>query len=133
MPSSVSVRLKLFLAFASVFVLGFGSGYYYLDANRNAPELTVREGSPDCAELFKRNAACPAPAEKADEGAVLGDAAGIGAAAQPEAFAGSKNSTLYHTRTCQYVNRIKAENLVWFGSAAEAEKAGRRPHSCAGN
>jgi hypothetical protein len=145
-------KIRILAGFALVFVLGFASGYYYLDGNRNTEILTIKDGSADCAALFKSGVQAGAVeagqnnADAADKdntadnpagtaaGAVLG--ADTAAAPQPgasvgaKAFASSKNSTLYHTRDCQYVKRIKAENLVWFGSKQEAQSSGRKPHSC---
>ena len=38
----------------------------------------------------------------------------------------SKTSRVYHRLTCEYVDKIKKENLVSFTSKDEAEKAGKR-------
>lgn len=129
-------KISILCGFALVFILGFAAGYYYPGEEKSDDILTVTDKSADCAELFEADASSPAiePATAA-AGTVLGTsvaASGNSASeAQAGAFAGSKNSNLYHTKDCQYVNRIKAENVVWFGTQAEAEAAGREPHSCA--
>lgn len=45
-------------------------------------------------------------------------------------FVGSKNSNKYHLPGCQWVRRIKPENVVCFKSEQEAEKQGYAPASC---
>lgn len=132
-------KLRILGAFLLMFLLGFGAGHAYPSRGESTPVLTVSPAGSDCAALFEKdtvNTAAPAvsitaastnpestPAtagaeKKADSGTAL------------HAFAGSKNSNLYHTKDCQYVKRIKAENLVWFSSQQEAKAAGRQPHSC---
>ncbi len=128
--SNPASKLNLLLGFLLVFVLGFASGYYYLDAGRSRAALTITQDCGECAVKFQE---CSAPVSVPASGAlgtVLGAAQTAGTQAAEGAFAGSKNSTLYHIRNCQYVNRIKAENLVWFATTAEAEASGRQPHSC---
>lgn len=46
-------------------------------------------------------------------------------------FVASVNSDLYHHASCSTVSRIKAENKVWFSSAAAATEAGYKPSKCA--
>lgn len=142
-------KLKILSGFVLVFVLGFASGYYYLDGNKNTEILTIKDGSVECAALLEAGAQTgdveagqdntvaenrDKAANNAAAGAVLGadtaSALQSGASVAAKAFASSKNSTLYHSRDCQYVKRIKAENLVWFGSQQEAQSSGRKPHSC---
>lgn len=45
-------------------------------------------------------------------------------------FVGSKNSDKYHLPGCQWVKRIKPENMVCFKDEQEAEKKGYVPASC---
>lgn len=134
------VKIRLALGAALVFSLGFGAGYYYLPENKGAEVLTIGDRSGDCLGMFEPEAqavvvgsATDSVAGSAAEGGLIlpsgGDPAGTSVA---KAFAGSKNSTLYHSRDCQYVKRIKVENLVWFGSQQEARAAGKQPHSCVG-
>jgi len=42
-------------------------------------------------------------------------------------YVASKNSTVFHKPTCSSAKRIKPENLVGYGSRAEALRAGKRP------
>ncbi len=42
-------------------------------------------------------------------------------------YLGSKNSHIYHYPGCKWAMKIKADNAVWFASAAEARAAGYRP------
>lgn len=42
-------------------------------------------------------------------------------------YIGSKESNKYHLPSCQWAQKIKPENQVWFGSKEEAEKAGYQP------
>jgi hypothetical protein len=140
-------KLKILAGFALVFVLGFASGYYYLDGNKSPDVLTVKDNSDSCAALFKQNptpdstvaAAAPEQKDNASKTAENPTGSVLASNVSPQtsdsspvvkAFASSKNSTLYHTPNCPYVKRIKPENLVWFGSQKEAEAAGRKPHSC---
>jgi len=129
--SNPASKLNLLLGFLLVFVLGFASGYYYLDAGRSPEALTITQDCGECAVKFQACSAAPvsAPAESA-VGTVLGAVQTAGTTSVAGKFAGSKNSTLYHIRNCQYVNRIKAENLVWFATGGEAAASGRQPHSC---
>lgn len=115
-------------AWSIIFSLGFGCGYYYLDARRTDAAIAIEDKSGDCSALFEKKAVSPAAETQAAGNApdkVLSDPA-----AAEKLFAASKNSTLYHTPDCQYVKRIREENRVWFGSAAEAQAAGKKPHSC---
>jgi len=142
-------KLKILAGFAVIFVLGFASGYYYLDGNKSPDVLTVKDSSDSCAALFKQN---PTPDSVADATGSQQKDDAIKTAENPavsapagnvspqtsdsspvvKAFASSKNSTVYHTPNCPYVKRIKPENLVWYGSQKEAEAAGKKPHSCVG-
>lgn len=45
-------------------------------------------------------------------------------------FVASKNSTLYHYKTCPSVSRISPANKVTFKTAQEAEAAGFSPSKC---
>lgn len=135
-------KIKILTAFSLVFVIGFASGFYYLDENRSSEVLTIKDCNSDCTALFKgsqesaNNANQPENANRTAGDTVLSASSPMEASDSPEkaakAFAGSKNSTLYHTRDCQYVKRIKTENLVWFNSVQEAAATGRQPHSCVG-
>jgi len=49
---------------------------------------------------------------------------------EEKVFVASKNSNIFHTLDCQYVQRIKEENKVWFSSKSEAEQAGFVPDQC---
>lgn len=42
-------------------------------------------------------------------------------------YVGSKNSTVFHLRTCRAVKRISAKNLTTYKTRSEAIKAGKRP------
>jgi hypothetical protein len=46
------------------------------------------------------------------------------------AFVASKNSDKYHLPTCQWAEKIKAENRVCFSSANEAQSRGYQPAKC---
>jgi hypothetical protein len=76
-------------------------------------------------------AAAPAGSADMDEGDP-GSEAGAGESTAPSAattdeFVGSRNSTVFHRAACQHVNRISAGNRVWFPSAEEAVRSGRKP------
>ncbi|MBO5452806.1 MAG: hypothetical protein J6A69_02445 [Clostridia bacterium] len=48
-----------------------------------------------------------------------------------ENYVGSVNSDIYHDPECQWANRIKEDNEIWFASAEEAEDEGYRAcHIC---
>ena len=129
-------KLKLSLAFLLVFSLGFASGIFYGEPANSDRGFTITDGSAECASLLKSGGERQAEfSEEADipAGEVLPDAASKAAASSQAAlklYASSKNSTLYHTRDCQYVKRIKEENIVWFGSQKEAQGTGKNPHTC---
>ena len=135
-------KTKLLAAFSLVFAIGFASGFYYLDENRSSEVLTIKDCNSDYAWLLKdyqegANNANNSGSGNEITGNIISSSSNISeisnsSEVSAKAFAGSKNSTLYHTRDCQYVKRIKTENLVWFGSAQEAAAAGRKPHSCVG-
>lgn len=125
-------KIKLFLGFLLIFALGFSAGNYYRDAHSSGGDIIVQDATTDCSDFFNKEA------KIVDSGSV-GTVAFVKSEKTAEvqesdvaikAFAGSKNSNLYHKATCQYVKRIKAENVVWFSSTEEAEKSGRKPHSC---
>ena len=42
-------------------------------------------------------------------------------------FIGSINGDKYHYPNCEWAQRIKPENEVWFSSPAEAREAGYKP------
>jgi len=46
------------------------------------------------------------------------------------AFVASKNSDKYHLATCQWAEKIKAENKLCFSSSDEARKRGYQPAKC---
>jgi len=133
------MKIKILFLLALVFSLGFASGYYYISGESGRETITFEDKSADCSALFEQNAVVSNDAgnvsqkNETAQGTVLSSTdtkAVAGSEAVSGQFAASKNSTLYHTRNCQYVKRIKAENIVWFASAAEAEAAGKSPHSC---
>lgn len=137
--SNLNMKIRTLFLLALVFFLGFASGYYYLDGGNSGKAITFEDKSADCSALFEQNAASPSDAgntsavSETAQGTVLSSTdtkAVAGSETISGQFAASKNSTLYHTRNCQYVKRIKAENVVWFASAKEAEAAGKSPHSC---
>lgn len=137
-------KIKILSVCILIFSLGFACGYYYLSDAKSGAEVAVRDKSADCAALFEKKAevavvndASGATGQNAKTqdaaGAVLSasDAKAISSPKTAEGqFAASKNSTLYHTPDCQYVKRVKVENLVYFSSAAEAQAAGKTAHSC---
>jgi hypothetical protein len=140
---SSALKVKILTALALVFSLGFAAGYTYPGSQgKNSSTLTIEDKSEDCAALFKENAApegenaaSAASAAGASEGTVLSASDARSAPASQAVkgkFAASKNSTLYHTPDCQYVKRIKAENVIWFGSEQEAAASGKKPHKCTG-
>lgn len=45
----------------------------------------------------------------------------------PIKFVGSINSNKYHYSDCQWAQKIKHENKIWFDSNEDAERAGYRP------
>lgn len=133
------MKIRILFLLALVFSLGFSSGYYYIDGENGGETLTFEDKSADCSALFEQNTVASNDAgnisQKTEtaQGTVLSstDAKAVaGSETVSGQFAASKNSTLYHTRNCQYVKRIKAENIVWFDSAADAEAAGKSAHSC---
>ena len=63
--------------------------------------------------------------QTANEAATTETADGEPAASANAKLVGSRNSTKFHTPDCTHVQRIKAENVVTFGTVAEAERAGR--------
>lgn len=143
-------KLKTLAMFALIFSLGFSAGYYYMEGGNGSEVLTINDGSDNCSKLLKQdvengseqasgNNNVSADAVKSPNGAVLsasnaaGGAETAGSEAVVKAFASSKNSTIYHTKDCPYVKRIKPENLVWFSSQKDAQAAGRKPHSCVKN
>ena len=137
-------KIKVLAVSALIFSLGFACGYYYLEADKREVAVTVQDKSAECSALFEKSAkiaASPGAVNSPPTGAAAQETAGTvlsdsdtkavpATEAVSQQFAGSKNSTLYHTRNCQYVKRIKAENVVWFASSAEAETAGKKAHSC---
>lgn len=128
-------KLKALAGLGLIFSLGFGCGYYYLDAEKEETAVVMQDKSAECAALFRENAgAFPNGASSAAELPAAENASGTVLSGSTEAqklFAASKNSTLYHTPDCQYVKRIKEGNAVWFSSAAEAQASGKKPHGCA--
>lgn len=46
------------------------------------------------------------------------------------AYAGSRNGTKYYTPDCPGLNRIKAENIIWFASKEDAELQGYSAANC---
>lgn len=45
-------------------------------------------------------------------------------------YVGSKNSDLYHYKTCSSASRIKEENQIWWPTREAAEAAGYKPSKC---
>lgn len=44
-----------------------------------------------------------------------------------EGYVASKNSTVFHTPNCKWVQRIKEENKIWFSTREEALEKGYKP------
>jgi len=44
-----------------------------------------------------------------------------------QSYVGSINSDKYHYPDCEWAQKIKPENEVWFSSPEEAQKAGYKP------
>lgn len=114
--------LTLFASFVSGFLLlltGFLAGWYWQNARaQDVVKIAVVENAP---------APVITPVET---GEVLG--AELEAAENPVTdenclFVGSKNSDKYHSPDSGSAKRIKPENIVCFGSEAEAEEAGYEP------
>lgn len=138
-------KIKMLSVFALIFSLGFACGFYYIDVEKSEVAVTVRDKNADCSALFEKspNVAVATSADSILTGETAQQTAGAvlsasdtkavpGSPAAEKRFVGSKNSTLYHTPDCQYVKRVKAENLMTFSSAVEAEAAGKKSHSCVG-
>lgn len=54
-----------------------------------------------------------------------------GTTSSPEGmFAGSKNGTKYYTPGCPGLDRIKAENIIWFKDAQDATLQGYTAAAC---
>ncbi|MDD3191004.1 MAG: hypothetical protein PHI66_04950 [Candidatus Pacebacteria bacterium] len=132
-------KFNLVAGFALVFILGFACGFYYLENNRGEGLIEIIDSSGDCSSFFKSGSVkssmmAPAgdfSASQTPDSALLESSGGVvDSNTEAKLFAASKNSTLYHSRDCQYVKQIKDGNAVWFSSRQEAEAAGKKPHSC---
>jgi len=132
-------KLNLTAGFSLVFVLGFACGFYYLEGNQGGGAIEIIDGSEDCLFFFKDGSVKSSTAVSVSDsgtsqpvGTVLPESDSEVAAGNTETklFAASKNSTLYHSRDCQYVKQINEGNVIWFSSRQEAEAAGKKPHSC---
>jgi hypothetical protein len=81
---------------------------------------------PEPAALPATPAAFNAPVQSRQAepgGGVAGEPAGLA----DGAYVASKNGSKYYLTSCSGANRIKEENKVYFGSAAEAKAAGYGP------
>lgn len=125
-------KIKMFFCMLLVLVLGFSAGYCYRDENSSESSVSIQAASQDCSRLLKLSSAVETSTESGKVASVSQERTSDIAeeTVQIKAFASSKNSNLYHKATCQYVKRIKSENLVWFNTVEEAENSGRKPHSC---
>ncbi|MEA1936850.1 MAG: hypothetical protein U9N04_01940 [Patescibacteria group bacterium] len=128
-------KFLLLLGFVLVFSAGFSSGYFFFqEQDSNEYNITIEEPSQDCKNLFNAepikeyivsdfNSSSQVKGEQSKSDSVtLQNKAGM--------FVASKNSKIYHLPDCQYAQRIKDTNKIWFKSAKEAREAGYSPHSC---
>jgi hypothetical protein len=91
-------------------------------------DLRAARGSP-----VAPGAAALAPAGSPASGASAsaGASAAAVAGAAGNGFVASRRARTYHTLDCKVAAAIRETNRTRFGSREEAERAGRRPHSCA--
>lgn len=124
-------KIALMIGFVLVFSFGFFSGYFYLiEKNNESEKIVVKEPSDQCSSLFKASPVLPDPA-KSDSYSVKidSDSSKIAGEEGKGTFVASKNSKIFHKSDCSYVQSIKEENRIWFGSEKEAEDKGFSPHS----
>ncbi len=111
--------------------LASADGYYELLAARAAPiiETRIESAALLAAELISAawiEAGRPRPSRENGHTQAAVDA-GTRAETAAAPFLGSRNSLVFHRRTCRHVKRIRPENLVSISTAAEAVRAGRKP------
>ena len=127
-------KIFLFLGFIFVFFTGAFSGYFYFQEQDNKNSITIEDASQDCRDLFNAaplkeyiqvdlNSSSKVKGEQNNSDNII-------LQNQTEMFVASKNSKIYHLPSCQYVQRIKEENKIWFKSVEEAGERGYAPHSC---
>ncbi len=137
---------KIFLAIGFILVLsaGFSAGYFYSKEQIDSKSVVIENPDQSCQNLFNLKTA----SDNLTSDLNAGSDSNLGAvsSAQSEGgqeksentvsqnktgmFVASKNSKIYHSPDCKYVNSIKEENKIWFQSAEEAQKAGYAPHDC---
>ena len=130
-------KVFLLIGFIFVFFTGVFSGYFYFQEQDDKNNITIKDASQDCQDLFKENSA-----NKYIETNINSSAQVMGEQSKSEntipqnktgMFVASKNSKIYHSLDCQYAKRINEGNKIFFKSAGEAKERGYSPHSCVGN
>lgn len=106
-------------------------GYYEMLAARAAPiiETRIESAALLAAELISAawiEAGRPQPSSENGRTQPAVDA-GTKAEKAAAPFLGSRNSLVFHRRTCRHVKRIRPENLVSISTAEEAVRGGRKP------
>lgn len=118
-------KIVLIFGFLLISVISFEFGLLYDQKWQQSPIIiekpaTTQNSSPESPSVSAVNASKTMPNQKNQPSGSTTPAANC-------AFVGSKNSNKYHLPTCQWVKRIKPENIICFASAEDAVKKGYLP------
>lgn len=125
---------KIILAIGIILIAGASFEAGFLQGKKNQQDSIVVNKTP-IAEVAGASTS-PVVAEKDNPGNVSVKTApaptdkASAADSQKCALVASKNSDKYHLATCQFAQKIKAENKICFTSAGEAEKKGFQGAKC---
>jgi hypothetical protein len=103
--------IVLVLTIALLGIVSFGLGRLSAETNTEKVPVTL------CESIIQ-------PETQQNEASAATSLTSPGATMQ---YVASKNGTVYHLPWCSGAKRISKENMVWFSTKTEAEKAGYRP------
>ncbi|MDO8443661.1 MAG: hypothetical protein Q7S78_01585 [Candidatus Azambacteria bacterium] len=101
-----STQYFIYIILILAFLIGLGTG---LLVNNNKPSQII----------IDKNAKIGLPVAQTDIPASMGLTGGN--------FMASINGAAYYPKGCPSANRIKEENIIWFGTKEEAEMQGYKP------
>ena len=112
------------IVFGAFLVTAFLLGRSSIAGSSNALQpIVVLEPKDSTYDTYYKNYGTPT---KTTTTSLSKNSSGGGSAQQQSlgSFGASVNGTKYYPKGCSGLNRIKAENLIWFTSKEEAESAG---------
>jgi hypothetical protein len=118
-------KIILFVGIVLIALVSFEAGFLEGKKGESKP---IEINQPACAPCPKSGESAGSGEKAQSGGAKTGTQLNI--EDQKCAYVASKNSNKYHLSTCQFAQKIKAENKTCFSSAGEAEGRGFQAAKC---